>query len=111
MPPDRIVTVRIRDEGTWNIYGEFEPGAVNEYRVWATRMDQSLVDDISGGGLRVIADKAFRLRWRADVAMTTPDRVEIVEDGQVYNVENIVEVKDTRRRFLDIQVIAEVGAP
>lgn len=109
MPPDRVITLRIRESGTRNDYGEYVPGQVTEHRAWATRIDKSLEDIATEGGQSNEIRRTFRIRWRRDIVDAAAgflDRLAVVENGQEFNVENLVEVEDGRRRFLDIEAVA-----
>ena len=58
MPLDRRITVRHATPGMRNQYGEFEPGPVNEYDLWATLMPKGALKTSSRWAARGYGRKA-----------------------------------------------------
>ena len=107
---DRIVTVSIQTPGMRNEVGRYVPGQTVENRVWATRKDKSLADIDESGGSRSIAEREYQVRWRADLAETIPENITVTDAGQQFNIVNIRETSDERRRrFMTLEVTAEIG--
>ena len=108
MPVDRVIILKIEEEGHRNEYGEFVPGRSESHRIWATRRDLSLRDITEVGGELTNTRREWRVRWLktlADVRDLTT--VSIEDEGVEFNVDNLVEVTGrdgiTRRRFYDIE--------
>ena len=112
MPLDRIVTLTITGEGTRNQYGEFVPGKATTSRVWAERDDKSLENVVESGGARGISERAYKVRWRSDLASTLPTNISIRDGTQLFQVSNVTEEEEGhgRRRFMVLEVTAEVAA-
>ena len=97
MPLDRPITVGIRGADDHNAAGQFVPGVVVEYPVFAT---------VLPGGARNTADRIFRIRWFEELAVAPVTSVSIVADelGLPYNVGHVSEYVgrfgDLRRRWL-----------
>ena len=110
MPLDRIIRLTVETAGGRNEFGEFVPGVVTfQGNVWATRRDRTLEDVEQEGGTLNLARRDYRVRWMASLAAAVPDQVTVAEGNLTFNVENIVEVEDARRRFIDLQAIAEAS--
>ena len=81
---DRVITLSVQGDSARNEYGEFVSGQLSEHRVWATRMDRSLIDFVEEGGQRDETRRSFRIRWRRDVVDAAAgflDRLAVVENG------------------------------
>ena len=89
------------------ITGRWVPGATMEHSIWATRMDKTLDNIVESGGSRSIAERSYLVRWRGDLATAVPETVTVTDKGQAFNVANIVEVEERRRRFMTLEVTAE----
>ena len=106
MPADRLITITTETPGHRNDQGVYIPGQSVARRVWATRMDRSLEDVAEEGGQRDETRRDWRIRWRSDVAALAPSDMKVTDEGQDFDVQNMIEVTDegrTRRRFLDVQ--------
>ena len=116
MPLDRPITVGIRGADDHNDAGQFVPGVVVEYPVFATVLDLTNERDILPGGARNTADRVFRVRWFSELALAPVTSVSIVADelGLPYNVGHVSEYVgrfgDLRRRWLDIEGTREPRA-
>ena len=104
---DRLIVLSIEAEGTRDDQGHYVPGAVTDSSAWATRRDKTLDNIVEGGGDRAIAERAYTVRWRADLAAAVPSRVKVT-DGVIFQVSNILETEDRRRRFMILETTAEV---
>ena len=101
---NRVVTLRIQHEGARNEYGEFVPGAIVDYRVWAEIANPEVFNSLGVEGSRDVRRRDFTMRWRRDVIDTPTNRLYVVDEyGRQYNVESTNEIVDeTRKRFLTI---------
>ena len=107
---DRRITVR-RSISTFNQYGEVEKTST-DFRMWATRMDASVIDAEMAGGSLNTATRTYRIRWRGDLADATASELAVIEDDETLNILNVMEQsgqRAERRRFLDIEASGEVG--
>lgn len=109
MPLDRRITVRLQAEGTRS-QGEYVPGPVTEYPVWAQQQLAGSSDTVTEQGVVVVAQRRWIVRY-VEVFATHPISRMTVDDehGQRWNVENVQEGR-ARRRFLEIEAIARVAA-
>lgn len=110
MPADRLITVNVYAAGARNEHGIYEEGPLSQYRQWATRRDLTQEDIESEAGIRDSTRRDWRIRWDSRIARVKVVFLEVVDGGETFNVENMVEVtrggrgrQDLRRRFLDIQ--------
>ena len=108
---DRIVTLNIQAEGDRDDTGEFVPGKATTSRVWATRDDRSLENVIEAGGDRGIAERAYKVRWRSDLASTLPTNISVQDGTQSFQVSNIVEETEghDRRRYMVLECTGEAS--
>ena len=105
MALDRRIAVNrldfVRDE-----HGNSTSSIGATWDVWATRMDRSLEDVADTGGNRDVANRSWRIRWFAEAASLGPTFLQVIENGQSFNVQNIIEVERAgRRRFLEIEAV------
>ena len=108
MPLDRLITIHVEEPGSRDEDGRFVPGPVIDSTVWATRFDQTLEDIEESGGNREQATRAWRIRWRRDVADTVASRLRVSDDGLTFETVNVIEETDdgrTRRRWMLIEGI------
>ena len=115
MPLDRPVVVGIRGGDNYNDAGQFVPGPVTEYPVWATALDLTNERDIMPGGARNTADRVFRVRWFGELAVAPVTSVSIIDElGLTYKVGHVSEYVgrfgEQRRRWLDIEDTREPRA-
>ena len=115
MPLDRPVAVGIRGGDDFNAAGQFVPGPVTEYPVFATVLDLTNERDIPPGGARNTADRIFRVRWFEELAVAPVTSVSIIDEfGLSYKVGHVSEFVgrfgDLRRRWLDIEGTREPSA-
>ena len=101
MPLDRRITLIVATYAR-NQYGESEETSTRT-DVWAARTDRSLADVSAESGARDEGRRDWRVRWTATLAGLLPTALSVVDDGRVWDVVNVVEVPDARRRFVDIQ--------
>ena len=108
MALDRRITIRIRAEGTRDGHGEYVPGAVTEYPVWAEQRGAGSADTVTPQGTEVTAVRAYTVRHFEALAEAPISRVDVVDHrGHVWNAENIT-LSDARRRFIDISALRAV---
>ena len=80
MPFDRVITLRLFDEGTFYQDGIYEPGPATDYTIWAEKEPAQVIEYLEAGGIRLSARITFRIRWRRDVLEATPARTEVIDD-------------------------------
>ena len=112
MPLDRPITVGIRGDDDTNAAGQFVPGPVTEYPIWATPLDVSVTRNLSIGGARLDADRVFRVRWFEELALAPVTSIELADElGLEYRVTNVSEFVgrfgEQRRRWLDLECSRE----
>ena len=105
---DRRITIKIAQEGSRDNTGVYVPGPTTDYPVWATRRDRSLEDIESEGGTRNFARRDYRVRWFSALASTSASLVSVLDSGDTLDCENLAEVEDTRRRYIDLQAQGEI---
>ena len=104
-PLDRRITLHVEAEGTRD-RGEFVPGAVVDYELWASRETIGADDERSDGVARTETVARFILRWNEVFASTPPNRLGITDAlGRAYNVRSVAD-SDERRRFVEIEAIS-----
>ena len=109
MPADRRIRIDIEDLGERNDLGEYVPGPVTSYNVWAVVEDQGSTDieDVSGSSIR--SRKAFTVRYNLAIARGSPILMEVVDEyGRRFNVEEVQENsgRRNRRKFIEIVGLA-----
>ena len=115
MPLDRRITVNVTAPGGRNEHGEYVDGATTTLALWADVMtpDLEAIAEEGRGSLSVLR-RDWRLRYRADIALSIPSNVTVTDgtlDTQgnlvVFVCQNILEETgrraETRRRFLRLQ--------
>ena len=112
MPLDRPITVGIRGPDSFNQAGQFVPGEIEEYPVFATALDISVERILSTGGARLDADRVFRVRWFEELAIAAVTSVSVTDElGLTYTVTSVEEYVgrfgDLRRRWLDLECSRE----
>ena len=114
MPADRRIIVQVQGEGLRDpdLQGEFVPGEIVDYPVWASRRDVGQELKIEREGARDETSRDWRIRWNSKIASTPTARLKVEDGAETFQVVNMVEVTqqrggapDLRRRFLDLQGI------
>ena len=72
MPADRRITVQVQGEGFRDPdrQGEYVPGEVVDYPVWASRRDVGQERKIERQGTRDETSRDWRIRWNSKIAST-----------------------------------------
>ena len=109
MPFDRVITLRLFDEGTFQD-GIYEPGPATDYTIWAEKEPAQVIEHLERGGIRIVDRITFRIRWRRDILEASPAQTEVIDD--VGTRLGVVELREddpaagarraTRRRTLTI---------
>ena len=112
MPLDRPITVGIRGADDFDASGQFQPGPVTEYPVYATALDISVQRNLSVAGARLDSDRVLRVRWFEELALAPVTSIELADElGLSYRVTNVAEYVgrfgEQRRRWLDIECTRE----
>ena len=111
MPAGRRIIVQVQGEGFRDpdLQGEYVPGEVVDYPVWARRRDVSQENKIQGGGADDATHRDWRIRWHPLFFDTPLSRLKVTDGLDVFTVINLVEVTeqrggapDLRRRWIDI---------
>ena len=110
MPLDRRITVNIAAEGTRDEHGEYVPGPVTSYPVWADVTGAGSTETDTTGGVLVSQGMNVTVRWFRELAVAPINRVHIVDDlGQRWDTDGIAESNE-RRRFLGMLVFRVEGS-
>ena len=112
MPLDRPITIGIREPDDTNAAGQFVPGVVEPYPVFATAIDISVTRNLETGGARLDSDRVFRVRWFEELALAPVTSIELTDElALAYTVTDVSEYvgkfSDHRRRWLDIECSRE----
>ena len=112
MPLDRPITIGIRGPDDTNAAGQFVPGALETFPIFATAPDISVQRNLEVGGARLEADRVFRVRWFEELAVAPVTSIELADElGLDYTVTDVSEYVgrfgDHRRRWLEIQCTRE----
>ena len=112
MPLDRPITIGIRGPDDTNAAGQFVPGAVELYPVFATAIDISVGRILETGGARLDSDRVFRVRWFEELALAPPTSIELTDElAATFTVTKVEEFvgrfQDLRRRWLDLECSRE----
>ena len=112
MPLDRPIVIGVRGPDDTNAAGQFVPGAVELYPVFATTIDISVQRVLETGGARLDSDRVFRVRWFEELALAPVTSIELTDElALAYTVTNVSEYVgrfgDLRRRWLDIEASRE----
>ena len=79
--------------------------------IWAEFRPKTVDFLINPGGLRLVTESAWRVRWRADLNSTKLGRLFLTAEGIRYRVTDVVEDNgkygEVRRRFLILDGTAE----
>ena len=118
MPLDREITISRQEPGTRNDFGEFVPGDLRRFTMWATLNDLSLTDDPRTEGQLTVALREYTVRW-FDILSVTNSQQLTVQDGSVdpnlttnrlisWSVDDIIELTgrdgNTRRRWVKLKL-------
>ena len=71
--------------------------------MWATRIDRTLEEIAQESGVRDAGRRDWRIRWSSAFAGVAPSALSVTEDGLTWNIADIIEEPDARRRFLLLQ--------
>ena len=96
----------------YNAAGQFVPGPVTSYPVWATALDISVQRNLGTGGARLDSDRVFRIRWFEEAALAPATSVSVTDELALkYTVTHVEEYVgrfgEQRRRWLDIECTRE----
>ena len=102
---DRLISLTVRGAPTRTPEGRVEPGPVIfTGKVWARQTDASAELDRDGGVIRYAGERAYRIRWRDDVALGILDRYDVTDDlGIPYRVAQVSPSRE-RREYLDLSL-------
>ena len=105
MPADRRIRLDIEAIGDTDDFGEYIPGPVTSYNVWAVVEDQGSTDEATGSGSIIRQRKSFTVRWNEAIVRTHPALMEVVDEyGGRYDIEEVQENagRRNRRKFIEI---------
>ena len=94
---DRRIVLHITGEGRYDNTGRYTPGEISDIEVWASVNDGGESDQLTEGGLIVLAGAAFTIRWREDVAAISVRNMQVTFDGRIYDAQTITSFTDRRR--------------
>ena len=112
MPVDRRIIVQVQAEGYRDpdLQGEYVPGEIVDYPVWASRRDVGQELKIERQGTRDETSRDWRIRWNSRIANSPTTLLKVEDGGETFTIINMVEVTeqrggapDLRRRFIDLQ--------
>ena len=105
MALDRRITIKIEEYGTRDMNGNYVPGPVVSYPVWAERRAAGSNDQPTSGGFITVSAQNYGVRWFKELELADIALV-MVEDeyGQIWDADSIAP-NDARRRFINIQVL------
>ncbi len=113
MTMDRICTIRITTPGDPGAYvqGEYPSAAedlVVDFHRWCSRRDSPTATKVEEQGGQayyryVYARRDFTVPWFAELVEADIENVLLIESGDAYSVDNIIEPEGTRRKELIIQ--------
>lgn len=99
MTAGRLITVTVRERGSFDQQGEFTPGKVTfQGELWCERRDLDQEQVFEQGGTTTLVNREWLLYWDDriyDAAIDRLPRVTIADDGITFTVTSIVE-DDTR---------------
>ena len=94
---DRRITLHVTAPGEFDDTGRYTPGPTSDTEVWASVSDGGESDQLTSGGLIVLAGAAFAIRWRADVAAVSVGNLQVTFDGHLFDAQTITSFTDRRR--------------
>ena len=105
---DRRIIVR-RTMTDFNDDGERAIVSQTDFPVWATRMDRSQADKDTEGGVTNLPVRAYRIRYRQDIADAVTSELSIVDGSLVLNATNVIDApeREERRKFIIIEATGE----
>lgn len=108
MALDRRITVKISGEGFRDEHGEYQPGPVTDYPLWADQAGAGSVDTETSAGIVITAARTYTVRWFEELISATIPNVAIVDDlGHTWNADSVSE-SNARRRYISISAVREV---
>ena len=105
MALDRRITIKIEELGTRDDEGEYIPGPVAEYPVWAERRAAGSSDQATGGGFITVSAQNYGVRWFRELELADIALVEVEDEYGVTWDADSISPNDARRRFINIQVL------
>ena len=107
MALDKRIRVGLEADGMDNDQGEYVPGPITWYDLWAEVRDGGSEDRVEEAGFRTLGRKVFRVRWRLDIVIQPPSQSYVDDEyGQRYNVDEITD-NEQRRRFIDLGAVRD----
>ena len=108
MPYDRRITVSIEADGDFNEHGEYVPGPVTAYGVWASVSDGGSTDVERPEGTIIVQGKLWQMRWTSVFAAANVNFVSITDEtGALYDAERIAEqTQYGRHRVIEMEGIS-----
>ena len=80
MPFDTRIRIDIEAIGTRNEFGEYVPGAVTSYNIWADESGAGSGDVPTEGGLVITSGRTFIVRWFQALALAPEPLVSVVDN-------------------------------
>ena len=104
---DRRIVVRVT-EATLSEFGEPTKTAT-DFPVWATRVDRSQEDKEQEGGVLDQPARAYRIRYRREIAEAATSELSIIDGKLTLNATNVIDAPERgeRRRFIVIEATGE----
>ena len=110
MPLDTPITIRLEAIGDRNEHGEYVPGPVTEYPVWADQVNSGSTDQITPNGTFVTEVRTFTVRWFQELANHQTDLITLTVEGNRWDIESVGIGRD-RRRALQITASRFIPEP
>ena len=85
--------------------GEYIPGPVTAYPVWAERRSAGSSDQATTGGFITQSAQNYGVRWFQDLELANIALVEVEDEFGITWDADSISPSDARRRFINLQVL------
>ena len=105
MALDRRIRIDIEAPGTRDQMGNYIPGPVTSYPVWAERRSAGSNDSATAGGFITVSAQNYNVRWFRELETANLALVSVVDEfDQTWDADSIAS-DDARRRLITLQVL------
>ena len=109
MPFDTPITLHLEALGTRDNHGEYVPGPITDYPLWADQRGAGSTDTLTSTGTFTTEVRTFTVRWFRELEIHQTDLIRLTDGaGSLWDIESVAS-SDERRRYITMFVHRRPG--